>query len=176
MIAALLRNRWALVPIILLASAIAFSVLTVMLAIADHPLGVEPQYDTKAAHWQSTAEQATTNDRLRWLITPDLARLDTSLASLRLRVEDRHTIPIDGARVVVEYIPIANADQRGTLTLAEIAPGEYAAAFEVRGEGAHEFRISIDTPTDRYTDSFRRVLPHPADSALTAPLTTPVGP
>lgn len=159
MIAPLVRNRWALVPIALLASAIAFCVLTVVLAVADHPLGVEPQYDSKAAGWQATADQLAENDKLRWLVTPSLTRLDPSLAAIRLRIEDRHAIPIERASVTVECIPIVNADRRSTLALAEVAPGEYAGAFDVALEGAHEFRVVVDAGAKTYTDQFRRVVP-----------------
>lgn len=156
---ALLRNRWALVPIVLLGAAIAFAALTVLLAVSDHPLGVEPQYDVKAANWQATAEQLARNDKLRWIVTPEVARLDGSLASIRVRVEDKNAIAIDGADVAVECIPVADADRRVTVTLPEVAPGEYAAAFEVAHEGVHEFRVTVDAQGARYTDQFRRTVP-----------------
>ena len=94
MIASCIRNRWIFVPVGLIAAAISFAALTVTLAVARYPLGVEPQYDARAAQFQATVEQRATNDRLRWIVTPTLSRLDASLVSVSLRIEDRHSIPI----------------------------------------------------------------------------------
>ncbi len=159
MTSTLFRNRWMFVPIALLGATIAFCTITVLLAVADHPLGVEPQYDAKAAAWQATAAQRAENDRLRWIITPVLERLDGQLASIAITVEDRHTIPIDVAQVAVECIPIANADSRSLVTLVEARRGVYRGAFPVSAEGWHEFRVSVHRSDSTYTDSFRRVVP-----------------
>lgn len=160
MITALVRNRWALVPVVLIGATIAFTSLTVVLAVSDHPLGIEPQYDTKAALWQQTASQRADNDRLRWLATPQLTRLDTGLVGLRLRIEDRHAIAIAGGRVSVECIPVAAADDRCVIELPEIGAGEYAAAFAPRLGGLHEFRVEVLRDGQRWTDQFRRSIPH----------------
>jgi hypothetical protein len=147
------------VPVGLIAAAISFAALTVTLAVARYPLGVEPQYDARAAQFQATVEQRATNDRLRWIVTPTLSRLDASLVSVSLRIEDRHSIPIVGATVDVECVPLANADLRHACSLRELAPGVYAGTFEIRAHGKHEYRVSVRTEHETYTDRFRRPLP-----------------
>ncbi len=162
MIAAAIRNRWIFVPIVFLGAAIAFAALTVTLAIANHPLGVEPNYDTKAANFQATAEQRATNDRLRWIVTPELVRMDAGMASVSVRVEDRHTVPIEDAAVEIECIPLANGDARRRVELMQLSPGLYGATFEVMAEGRHEFRVTVRRGHDTYTDRFRRPVPLPS--------------
>ncbi len=159
MLKATIRNRWVLFPIVSIGAAVAFAVLTVTLAVANHPLGVEPNYDSKAANYQATVEQRATNDRLRWLVTPGLVRMDQTLASITLRVEDRHTIPIDDATISVECIPLVNGDARQSVELIQLSPGTYAGTFEVAAEGKHEFRVRILQGLDTYTDRFRRPIP-----------------
>ncbi len=152
----LFANRWLFVPCALLLTSVSFGVLTVTLAVANHPLGVEPGYDSKAAHFESERQQRETNDRLRWIVTPSVERLDGRLGGVRLHIEDRNANAIDASTVRVECIPVGNADGRSTVDLAEALAGDYAGTFAIRGEGLYEFRVSIKREGDTYTDLFRR--------------------
>ncbi len=157
--ALLLRNRWILVPVMLLTSAIAFAVITVALAVADYPLGVEPRYDSRAASFEQERLQHRENDRLRWIVTPTLSRLDASLLGVQLHIEDKHANYIDGARIEVECIPIANADQRQTVELTAVGAGNYTGSSVIAQEGAFEFRVTVIKGADQYTDLIRRSIP-----------------
>lgn len=159
MIARLIRDRWLFVPLVLLTACIAWVVLTTTLAIAGHPLGVEPEYDLKAAQFQATRDQWQVNDSLRWVITPVLTPMVGDVVELRLRVEDKHGIAIDRAAVRVECVPIANADLRTALDLAPGTPGDYSVVFRPARGGLHELRIEVSRDGQRYTDTVRRRIP-----------------
>ena len=148
-----------LVPITMISAAIGLAALTVTLAVADYPLGVEPNYDGRAAQFQLVREQNTTNDRLRWLVTPTVTRLDESLIALHLHVEDRHAKFIDDAIVDIECIPIANADLRQYITLQFSTLGNYTGSLPIARDGLDEFRISVKQGADLYTDHVRRSIP-----------------
>ena len=52
----LVANRWMFVPVLLLGMTVTIAVVTVMSAVVGHPLGAEPNYDTKAADWNTERE------------------------------------------------------------------------------------------------------------------------
>lgn len=158
MISKLIANRWIFVPIVLLTVSVSLGTLTVVLAVASHPLGVEPGYDEKAAHFQREIDQTATNDRLRWLLTSAIERLDATRGGIRLHIEDRNTNAIDAALITVECVPLANADLRHQVKLIEALPGEYSGTFSVPCKGIYEFFVHVQRGEDIYTDRFRRTL------------------
>lgn len=157
----LIENRWVLVPVLLLGTSVVIATATVLSAVVGHPLGMEPSYDVKAAAWDAEREQRAQNDRLRWVVTPDLES-DGVHRSLRLRVEDKHAARVPAERVAVECIPVLRGESRREVVLAAM-PGEtgvFEGAFDCGIGGQWEFRVTVDAATGRYTDTFRRQLPH----------------
>lgn len=151
------RNRWLFVPIALLSMTVAISIATVLSAVVGHPLGAEPGYDVKAASWDAEREQRSVNERLRWVVTPEVASDGTS-RTLVLRVEDKHGVRIAADRVRVECIPVRAAEARTSIDLERRGDGEFAGRFESSIGGQWEFRIEIVQGGVRYTDSCRRFL------------------
>lgn len=164
----LIENRWMLVPVLLLGASVVITTATVLSAVVGHPLGMEPFYDVKAASWDAEREQRAQNDRLRWVVTPELAS-EGAHRSLRLRVEDKHAARIPAEHVSVECIPVLRGESRRVVVLAA-APGEtgvFEGSFDCGIGGQWEFRVTVDAANGRYTDTFRRQLPH-ARSATSA--------
>ncbi len=150
-------DRWMFVPIALLGFTVATGFATVMSAVVGHPLGTEPAYDRKAASWDAEREQRAMNERLRWVVTPDIASMGAR-RTLTLTVEDKHAARIDAERVRVECIPIRNAEARVEIALRRDAEGTFSGAFESPIGGQWEFRVAVEDGEVRYTDSFRRFL------------------
>jgi len=157
----IIENRWMFAPIVLLTGTVIIATATVLSAVVGHPLGMEPSYDVKAASWDAEREQRAQNDRLRWVVTPELAS-DGAHRSISIRIEDKHAARIAARRVSVECIPILLGESRRTLELAATAgeEGVFHGTFDCAIGGQWEFRVIVDGPLGRYTDAFRRQLPH----------------
>jgi len=156
----ILENRWALVPFAMLGGSVVLAVVTVRAATSGQGAAVERGYYAKAVAWEEVQRQRAENDRLRWSVTGAFAPSpdDPRTPRLELAVTDKWDVPIEGAVVEVEAIPIKAVDRAATLALREGAAGRYAADLPVRMDGQWEFRVSVVRGDDRYEDSFRRVL------------------
>lgn len=157
---ALVANRWMFAPIGLLGCTVIVATITVTSAVVGHSLGAEPEYDRKAASFEAEREQRVRNERLRWVVTPDIVS-DGAHRVVSLRVEDKHAARIEADHVKLECIPVVDASVRRTLELARVGPGEFAGEFDCELGGQWEFRVSIDEGELRYTDQFRRFLTKP---------------
>ena len=153
----LVANRWMFVPVLLLGMTVTIAVVTVMSAVVGHPLGAEPNYDTKAADWNTEREQRAMNERLRWVVTPELSS-DGARRTIALRIEDKHAARIDAKRVAVECIPIRAAEARQRVELSRRDAGDFVGDFESPIGGQWEFRVTVEQDSIRYTDEFRRFL------------------
>ena len=150
-------NRWMFVPVLLLGMTVTIGTLTVLSAVVGHPLGMEPNYDTKAASWNAEREQRALNERLRWVVTPEISS-DGARRTIALRIEDKHAARIEAGSVQVECIPIRAAELRQRVALSRQGSGEFAGSFESPVGGQWEFRVTVEQGGLRYTDAFRRFL------------------
>ena len=153
----LIANRWMFVPVLLLGLSVTVATVTVLSAVVGHPLGAEPNYDAKAANWDAEREQRAANERLRWVVTPDIVSAGAH-RELTVRVEDKHAVRIDATRVAVECIPVRAAEARRIVELSRRASGDFAGEFDSAIGGQWEFRVVIEKEGLRYTDDFRRFL------------------
>ncbi len=150
-------NRWMFVPVLLLGMTVTIGTVTVLSAVVGHPLGMEPNYDTKAASWNAEREQRALNERLRWVVTPEISS-DGARRTIALRIEDKHAARIEAGSVQVECIPIRAAELRQRVALSRQGSGEFAGSFESPVGGQWEFRVTVEQGGLRYTDAFRRFL------------------
>ena len=153
----LIENRWMFAPIALLGLTVVIATVTVLSAVVGHPLGMEPDYDKKAAAWQQEREQRAQNERLRWVVTPDI-RSEGRRRTVHLRIEDKHAARIDASRVEVECIPVRAAEARTVIALTRLETGDFAGSFDSPISGQWEFRVTVERDGTRYTDAFRRYL------------------
>ena len=150
-------NRWMFVPVLLLGMTVTIGTVTVLSAVVGHPLGMEPNYDTKAASWNAEREQRAVNERLRWVVTPEISS-DGARRTIALRIEDKHAARVEAGSVQVECIPIRAAELRQRVALSRQGSGEFAGSFESPVGGQWEFRVTVEQGGLRYTDAFRRFL------------------
>lgn len=155
----LVANRWAFFPVAMLGFSVLLAVVTVQAALHGQGAAAEEDYYDKAVAWEDVQRQRVENDRLRWNATPSFsASSDGRRPVLELGIADKWDVPIEGARVAVEAIPVKAIRLGGEVLLREGAPGRYAAPLPARVDGQWEFRVRVERDGDRYTDEFRRVL------------------
>ncbi|MFO0826823.1 MAG: FixH family protein [Phycisphaerales bacterium] len=154
----LIRDRWMFVPIVLLGVSVSVAAVTVTMAVAGRPLGVEPDYYERALHWDLDREQIAANDRLGWLISPEFSPGSDGFVRLTLTVKDKHGVLIPADSMSVEAIPIKNADLRTGVDLAKSGEGRFENDVPLRISGQWEFRVVVKRGDDTYTDRFRRTL------------------
>lgn len=154
-----LANRWAFVPVAVLGATVAFAVFVVVFLVNERgAIAAEPDSYRKGVAWDDWKRQEAENGVLRWVVTPAIgaAPNGTGLAHLTLSVADKHALPIEGAVVRAEVVPIVDADRRVELAFAEGAPGAYGADVPLRTGGLWEVRTTVEWKGHRYCDRVRR--------------------
>jgi hypothetical protein len=154
----LIENRWAFVPVVMMLGTVVGAVVVVTVAVMDRSaLATEPDYYRRGAAYDAWKRQVAANGALRWVVTPAIvpARSGTG-ARLELSVADKHGIPIAGAAVRAEVIPIRDADARCDVTLAETSPGRYGVDVPMRVGGQWEIRATVDWKGMTWSDRMRR--------------------
>ena len=160
-VSAIVRNRWALVPVGMLLATVASAVLVVTLAVNERgATAAEPDSYRRGAAWDEWKEQVARNGALRWVVTHEIVAGSSPSGSPRLEVAvaDKHAVPVAGAVVRAEVIPIRDGDARIELALAEGAPGRYAVDVPLRVGGIWEVRTTVERKGQRYADRVRRTV------------------
>lgn len=159
-IRAIIENRWALVPVAMLAGSVVLAVVTVRAALSGQGAAVERRYYDEAVAWEEVQRQRASNDRLRWSITASFAPSpsDPRRPRIELAVGDKWDVPVAGAVVEVEAIPVKAVDLAADVELREASAGRYGGDLPVAVDGQWEFRVRVTRGEDRYEESFRRVL------------------
>jgi hypothetical protein len=153
----LIANRWMFVPVLLLGCSVTIGAMTVLSAVVGHPLGMEPNYDRKAANWESERTQRALNERLNWVVTPELHSNGVH-RSISLRIEDKYAARVEASLVQVECIPVRDAERRQVIELPRRDSGIFAGEFDSPLGGQWEFRLTVERDGLKYTDAFRRFL------------------
>ena len=155
----IVANRWALVPVVLIAGTITFAAFAVRLAMNDRQANaVEPDYYRKAVAWDDWKRQQAQNGALGWVVTPsfEASPVDPRRPRLRLDVADKHAVPIEGATVRAQVVPIRDPDARIDVQLVADPAGGYVADVPLRVGGQWEARVEVDWKGKHYADRFRR--------------------
>lgn len=158
-IAAMVANRWAFVPVVVLGTTVLSAVAVVTLAVNDRgATAAEPDSYRKGAAWDDWKRQLAENGALRWVLTPEIVAGSpgSGFARLEMAVADKNAVPIAGAAVRVEVIPIKDGDSRVEVVLPESAAGRYGADVPLRVGGVWEIRSTVEWKGKRYCDRVRR--------------------
>jgi nitrogen fixation protein FixH len=136
--------RWPLGIAAILGATIAGNVAVMRVAGDDPSFAVEPDYYRRAVAWDTTMAQARASAALGWRVTPAVAPLVAGApATVTLAITDRDGAPLTGATVAVEALFNARANDRHTATMAEVAPGRYAAPLPLAWAGEWELRVQV---------------------------------
>jgi FixH len=149
--------RWALVPVVLLASSFFGVGGMAIVAVVDPNFALEPDYYQKAIHWDQVQVQAANNQRLGYTFSaPAALTLDHhGRASFELRITARDGHSVTGARVAATGFANAYSEDASPLQFSELSPGVYRAPIRARHAGLWEFRISMDSGADHATSILR---------------------
>jgi nitrogen fixation protein FixH len=142
---------WPLALTAVLAITVAANFWLLWAANDDQHLAFEPDYYRKALAWDSIMAQGGRNLALSWQATAQLDRAGRLAVSLA----DREGLPLAGARVTAEVIPIAHADRMRSLSMTEGAAGQFGAALSLVYSGLHEIRLVALYRGDRFTAVLR---------------------
>ena len=150
--------RWAFVPPALLLATVSSAAIAVSLALRDAGGGAsEPDSYRRGMLWDAWKEQQAQNGVLRWGLTPEVVPLPGGAgAHVQVAVADKHAVPLEGAQVEVEVIPIRCADARVHAMLLEGAAGRYGASIALRDGGLWELRMKVEWNGHTYVDRVRR--------------------
>lgn len=155
----LLRNRWALFPVVMLLGSVCLGVVTVSAAVGSRGES-EPDFYRKGVQWDAHRAQLAQNGALAWTLTPTirLAGDRAPMPTVEVAVNDKHGVAIAGAAVTLEVVPILAADMRMTMPLAEVRPGVYEAPCPLRVDGVWELRFRVTSRGQTFVDTVRRVV------------------
>lgn len=137
---------WPLVIVGLLGLNVLVVAITVIVAMGDPSVGIEPDYYQKALAWDSDREQRRDpaedglDVSIQLLPAPDRHGDGQVVVSLA-----RSDAPVEGAQIEAEVFHFARSRERQTVTLAEHGPGVYAASASLRREGNWEIRLRLRT-------------------------------
>lgn len=145
---------WPLALVAVLAITVVANFWLLWAANDDQHLAFEPDYYRKALAWDSTMAQDDRNVALAWHATARLGRA----GRLTVALSDAAGLPLAGATVTAEVIPIAHADRIRSVTLAETGAGAFGAEVPLVYAGLHEVRVSAARGGDRFT-TILRVMP-----------------
>lgn len=150
-------NRWAFVPVGLLAAMLLGLGSMAVIATNDPGFALERDYYAKAVRWDQKRAQDDTDARLGYRL--DVAAtggLDARANSeITLRLLDAVGAPLRGAQLRAEAFAVARSNDVRTLRFDEVAPGLYRAELSRARAGIWELRCSADRQGEHFTHTLR---------------------
>jgi nitrogen fixation protein FixH len=147
---------WPTIIIVALVVDVGVGVVMMRVATHDPNYGIEPDYYAKAVAWDSTTAQSHRNDVLGWQLTPELGPVAAGrAATLTMLLRDRTGVPVTGAHLSIEAIPVAHADEVIRSDLPAAPGGDYAAALPMERSGLWELRVVATRGEDHFTADIR---------------------
>lgn len=107
----------------------------------DPAFAIEPDYYRKAVSWDSTLARRAESAALGWTITPQLTARGAT-GTLVATATDGAGAPLTQATVRAELFAVARSQHPDTVTLREVAPGQYTATVPNARRGQWEVRLS----------------------------------
>jgi nitrogen fixation protein FixH len=151
------RTRWVGVVVGLLAASLGAHAVLLVTAMSDPSFAIVPDYEEKAARWDSVMAQRAASDRLGWRATIETrpGRMPGE-AAVEVRVTDAEGAPIAGAAVTLEAFHNARAADVRTALLAESAPGTYAGRLRMPRAGIWVLDLAVERGAERFAMTERR--------------------
>ena len=154
---ALRENRWALVPVGLLAAMFVGLGWMARVATNDPGFALERDYYAKAVRWDQHRAEEENDARLGY-------RLDVSTATLlskehkahvTLRLLDAYGGPLRGAHLSAEAFSVARSANVRSLRFEEVSPGTYRTELDDARAGIWELRCVAERAGERFTHTLR---------------------
>jgi nitrogen fixation protein FixH len=129
-------------PWLLLGASIAGGVAMARVAMDDPGFALEPEYYTRATHFDQEVARRTASARLGWSARIVALGAPNAVDRIELALVDREGQPVTGARMKVVAFANGHAAQRFDLELDEPAPGRFQGRVPVPRLGLWELRVS----------------------------------
>jgi nitrogen fixation protein FixH len=154
------RSYWPIALAGVLAVSAAANLVVVAVAVRDPSFAVERDYYRKALAWDETMAQEQRNVELGWHVDATLVTLGRPRHDARLdvRVADADGRPIDGARVTVEALHNARANDLFAPLLTAQDAGRYTGSLPGARRGLWELRIRVARGAAVFTTVLTREL------------------
>lgn len=129
----------------------------VVASLSDPSFAVEPDYERRAADWDSEKQLERRSRELGWLIDLSTAP-GTEAGTVRVTVDafDAHGKPLREATVEIEAFHLARARDVVRATLPRIGDGRYEAVLEMPRSGRWEFHLRVLRADDLFVRTLRR--------------------
>jgi FixH len=148
---------WAYVPLGLLLCMFVGLGSLAYVAIDDPSFSLEPDYYSKAVHWERNQAQLRENSALGFTLAvhAPLVVASGGRTSVELELKDRTGVAISGAELQVTAFPNAFATRVEQLTLVEVAPGIYRGELKHGMVGLWELRCDANVGGAHYSRTLR---------------------
>ena len=157
-----MRSRgwyWPVGLAALLVGSAGANIALLVITSSDASFAVEPNYYAKALAWDETMAQQARNEALGWSLK---LRVDPTgepgRMTVAVRLTDSAGAPLEGARIAIEALHNARANQ---VLAAALEPRglDYATAMPLARPGRWEFRARVTRGLDVFTATLIRDLP-----------------
>lgn len=154
---ALRDNRWAFVPIGLLAAMFVGLGWMARVATNDPGFALERDYYAKAVRWDQHRAEEENDARLGYRLELSTAnlRVPERKAEVTLRLLDAYGAPLRGAHLSAEAFSIARSANVRSIRFEEVAPGTYRTELQDARAGIWELRCVAERAGERFTHTLR---------------------
>jgi len=159
--------QWPLMIVGLLTLGVAANVAILVKGLNETEDSPEPDYYRKAVGWDASQAELARSRELGWKVdlTPSVvesvagggAAAGGGHVTIRGALLDDASVPIDGAKVVIEAFSIRKSGQRTTAETTT-AGGRFTVDLPYTASGLWEFRVRATRGNDTYTEVLRREL------------------
>lgn len=143
---------WPMLVCAFIALDVVIVGVTIIAAHSDPSFAVEPDYYSKALHWDDAREEQERSNLTGW--SADLAVAVDRLVEVRLT--SSKGAPVEGAVVSAECFARLRAKDRSALTFTEVSPGVYRAALGAGQSGRWIFRVRAMREEECFVGAFER--------------------
>ncbi|UCD75941.1 MAG: FixH family protein [Phycisphaerales bacterium] len=153
------KITWIGIIVGLLGMSVVIYGIAIVITVTDPSFAIEPDYEKKAADWDTIQRQQAINRALAWSATINVeAGPKRGEIIVRVTLHDRDDAPIDGAIVELDAFHNARASQIYRARLDHAGEGQYTAAMPIRRSGIWEFRLTANHRGDVFTKTIRKTL------------------
>ncbi|MFN7964896.1 MAG: FixH family protein [Acidobacteriota bacterium] len=148
---------WPVLIVGLLVAGAGANVAFMLVAVSDPSSAAEPDYYSKALHWDEARLQEQRSQELGWNISLSTQNSGLVGGEIVAVMRDRSGRPLVDARVEIEAFHNARSGNRLNVTLSPaMTAGEYRVAVPRFKPGLWEFRVRVQRGEQVYTHTLQQ--------------------
>ena len=151
---------WPIGVAVILGATVMANIVVMRVATNDPSFAIEPDYYQKAVAFDSSIAGERRSLALGWSATSKIVENDSiGRPTLTVTLLDSQRQPVQGATMKAVALANVRANDLVSVSLTEVAPGEYAARLGARIRGQWEVRVDAVRGTDHFAASTRTDIP-----------------